>query len=191
MASPHPSQTRSFETLGIEVEGVKADVRDLKDGLIGLRAGVDETMSRFITETRSALTSLSDKIGQGKITPWATIFGAMTIVMAILAAFGSQSLAPLTADIKKMQGDIVPRDEILSRSEAANRHLLALDAQVHQLEQRRYDELLKTVERLTTESNAWPAATIADHDARISGAVRRLERLEGPPPARSRILGDQ
>lgn len=171
----------SFATLSVEVEGVKADVRDLKDGLVGLRVSVDETMARFITETRATLSGLSDKMSQGRITPWATLIGAMTLGMGVLGAFGHQAISPLVSEIKSIREQMVPREEITFRSEAANRRLTELGNEIRQIQVRRYEELIREIARLQAENLAARAANVADRDARIGGTVRRLERIEGNP----------
>lgn len=176
--------------LAVQVDALDGDVREIKDSILGLDAKIEKAVSDLAREVRHAISTLTTQFTERQRTPWAVIFSGAAVTISVLGFVGAQALSPVQADVKALKEQIVPREEINYRALIAKERFDWVTAQINQLQARRYDNLIKSIERLSAENNQLRGQVLSDRDARIGGAVRRLERLETTNP-RARILGDQ
>lgn len=158
---------KSFETLDVQVKALEGDVRDIKTSIASLGA-----------EVRQALTNVTAQFSQQQKTPWLAIGSVGALVITVLAFIGQQTLNPLQSDIKTMKEELVPRvehnyreaaatarfskideqlfpkDEALFRYSVNDKRLTQLEQDFRLSQQRRYDELTKSVDRLESENRA-------------------------------------
>jgi hypothetical protein len=156
---------KSFETLDVQVKALEGDVRDIKTSIASLGA-----------EVRQALTNVTSQFAQQQRTPWLTIGSVGALVITVLGFLGQQTLSPLQSDIKMMKEELVPRvehnyreaaatarfskideqlfpkDEALFRYSVNDKRLTQLEQDFRLTQQRRYDEMTKTIERLDSEN---------------------------------------
>lgn len=156
---------KSFDTLDVQVKALEGDVRDIKTSITSLGA-----------EVRQALTNVTAQFASQQRTPWLAIGSIGAVVITILAFIGQQTLNPLQSDIKMMKEELVPRvehnyreaaasarfskleeqsfpkDEAIFRYSVNDKRLTQLEADFRVMQQRRYDELTKTIERLESET---------------------------------------
>jgi hypothetical protein len=119
--------------LGVQVESLETDVRDLKDSVVGLDAKIDKAVSSLAHEVRTLVAGLSAQLNDRQRTPWVAIFAGASLAVSVLMLFGSQALSPIQSDIKQLKSDIVPRVELEHR-------FGAVETTVERIRQERYDE---------------------------------------------------
>lgn len=151
--SPHnPTQHQSFETLDIQVRGLEGDVRELKDGIAGLDAKIDKSIASLAHEVRSAVTALTNQFTERQRTPWGVLISAAGFMVAVLGVFGTQALSPMLADIKSLKEQTFPREEAIFRYGINNQRLNAIESDIRLIQQRRYDEIAKELDRSDREN---------------------------------------
>lgn len=132
---------KSFETLDVQVKALEGDVRDIKTSITNL-AG----------EVRSALAAVSSQFALTQRTPWMSIGSVGALIIAVLSFIGSQALNPLQSDIKTLKEEIVPRVEHNYRQDATNRLFEDINKRLELTQNRKYEELTKTIDRLESEN---------------------------------------
>jgi hypothetical protein len=151
MSVAKPTQNQSFETLDVQVRGLETDVRDLKDSVVGLNAKFDQAISSISHEVRTAIAGLTNQFTERQRTPWSPLIAGAGFLVTVLVIFGSQALSPMQADIKSLKEEIVPRVEHNYRTELQNERFARIDRQLEQIQTRRYDELMKSHDRIDSE----------------------------------------
>lgn len=149
-----------YAALGIKVESLEGDVREVKDSILGLDAKIEKSISSLAHEVRASITAISNQFTESQRaaadrqrTPWGVLISGAMAIVAVLGIVGSQALTPLQTDIKALKEQIVPREEINFRSEVANRRFSAIEADITRIEQREYDRLQGTIRDLTLENH--------------------------------------
>lgn len=107
------SQRRSsldseFSALSQQVVGLENDYRDLKLVVVNLDKKIE-----------TAFTALSAKIDQRNVTPWASIWTALGVLLAGMTTIGWLALQPINAAIERGRADLWT--EINGRNEADRR----------------------------------------------------------------------
>lgn len=131
---------KSFETLDVQVKALEGDVRDIKTSIASLGA-----------EVRQALANVTSQFAERQRTPWSPLIAGAGFLVTVLVLFGSQALSPMLADIKSLKEEIVPRVEHNYRADLQNERFKQVERAVEQIQGRRYDELLKSHDRIDME----------------------------------------
>lgn len=142
-----------YAALGIKVEALEGDVREVKDSLLGLNSKFDNAVTSLSQEFRSAISALSNQFSERQRTPWGVLISGAMALVVVLGIVGSQAMSPLQADLKALKEQIVPREEINYRAEVANRRWTAIEAGIDQIQRRRNDELHDEIRRLQGDLN--------------------------------------
>lgn len=150
MVAADPS--KSFETLDVQIRGLDADVRDLKDGFAGLDAKIDKSIASLAHEFRTAVSSLSNQFTERQRTPWGVLISAAMAIVGVLAIVGSQAMAPLQQEIKYLKDNSFPREEAVFRYGINDKRLNGLEAARLVAQERRFNELIRQIERLETDN---------------------------------------
>jgi hypothetical protein len=140
--------------------------------------GVKDDLHSLSTRFDSGFTLLSQKIDNLRTPQYSLVVSVVGLGMMVLVAIGGFAYWP----IRETQSDL--KDSIRALSQGV-------------VYQRRYDsgqvEVIRQFEELKREkaTKETMAAIIADRDNRMSGIVRRLERLESATSGRTpRAKGD-
>lgn len=144
-------------TLQVRVETLDTDLREVKDSILGLDAKIEKAVTDLAREMRAAVASLATQFSERQRTPWGVIYTGIGVLVAVLGFVGGQALAPMQSDIKVLKEQIVPRDEINYRTTVAVQRFETMSRNIDQIQTRRYDELMKQVERLSSENGALKA----------------------------------
>lgn len=140
MAASRTSTFANVTALGVQVQALEGDVRELKDSVLGLDGKIDNAVSSLAQEFRTAVGGLSTQLHERQRTPWLIVFAGVSAVITVLGLFGSQALSPLQADIKQIKDQLVPRVEHDYRDHVMNDRFAAIDAELARIHQERYDE---------------------------------------------------
>ena len=151
MSVAKPTQNQSFETLDVQVKGLETDVRDLKDSVVGLNAKFDQAIASISHEVRSAISGLTNQFTERQRTPWAILIPGAGFIVVVLGLFGSQAISPIVADIKSLKDNAFPREEAVFRYGINNQRLTSVEGDIRQIQGRRYEELVKEIDRLRAE----------------------------------------
>jgi hypothetical protein len=143
-----------YSALGVKVEALEADFREVKDSILSLDAKIDKSISSLAHEVRSAITALSGQLTERQRTPWGVLISGAGFIVLVLGIFGGQALSPIQSDIKSIKDEMVPRAEINARSAMTERRFTTMESAVEQIQRRRYDELIRTIERLQNDLRA-------------------------------------
>lgn len=154
---------KSFETLDVQVKALEGDVRDIKTSIAGLGNEVRQAMasitSQFTqqieatnTKFASQMASLTTQFAQQQRTPWGSIGSVGGAVLALIGFMVFQTITPMQTDIKTLKEEIVPRVEHNYRQEATNRQFDEIERRLEQGQNRKYDEMSKTIDRLDSEN---------------------------------------
>lgn len=139
-------------TLNVRVDAIDSDLREVKDSILGLDAKIEKAITDLAREMRTAVASLATQFSERQRTPWGVIYTGIGVLVAVLGFVGGQALSPMHADIKALKEQIVPRDEINYRTTVAVQRFETMSRTIDQIQTRRYDELIKQVERLAIEN---------------------------------------
>jgi len=150
----HDSVEAAYVALGVRVGAVERDIGEVNDRLLGLDTKIDKGIAGLASEFRSSLSSLTTQLSERNRTPWAVLIAAAGFIVAVLGTVGSQALAPVRDNVKTLQDQIVPREEINYRSTANDKRLSAIEADIRLSEQRRYDLMIRNIDRLENENRA-------------------------------------
>ena len=148
-----PVKPMDYAALGIKVEALEGDVREVKDSILGLDAKIEKSISSLSHEVRSAIATLSSQFAERQRTPWGVLISAAGFIVLVLGLFGGQALAPLQSDLKSIKEQIVPREEINYRAEVTNRRFRSLEKLADLLMERRYQEFRDDIRKLQEENN--------------------------------------
>lgn len=145
----------SYVALDVRVRGVERDIGEVNDRLLGLDTKIDKGIAGLANEFRSSLATLTTQLSERNRTPWAVLIAAASLIIGALGIVGSQALAPVVSSVKTLQENIVPREEINYRSLANDKRLTAIESDIRQIEQRRYDMMLRNLDRLENENRSF------------------------------------
>ena len=106
------AQLHDVSALGVKVQGLEIDVRDLKVGITAIAA-----------EMRTSFNSLSIALNERNRTPWVSILSGAGVVVTTMAFIGTLALAPIQRDIATLQNQQVPRVELDKRGAALDQRL--------------------------------------------------------------------
>lgn len=132
---------KSFETLDVQVKALEGDVRDIKTSIASLGA-----------EVRQALTNVTSQFAMQQRTPWVAIGSVLSVVLMLAGFMAYQTLDPIHADIKSLKDIIVPRAELTMRADLNNRRLSEIETTLRVLDQRKYEEMVREMDRLRTKN---------------------------------------
>lgn len=141
MAMTQPVKPMDYAALGIKVEALEGDVREVKDSIAGLDAKIDKAVTSLAHEVRTAISTLSGQFAERQRTPWGVLISGAGFIVLVLGGFGSQALSPILSDIKSVKTQIVPREEINYRAQVTERRLVSIEADIVRMERQRYDEM--------------------------------------------------
>jgi len=134
--------------LGVKVEALDSDIREVKDSILGLDVKIENAVSGLSREVRSAVDSLRTQFAERQRTPWVAISGVAAVLVTIAGFIASQALTPLITDIKYLKENSFPREEAVFRYGINNQRLGAVENDIRQIQSRRYDEIMKNLDRL-------------------------------------------
>jgi hypothetical protein len=97
----------TVSALSVKVDGIEADVRDLKGNVDSIDVKLDRAVASLGAEFRLQLGNLSKDIADRQRTPWAVIWTAIGVMLTIVAVFGSQALSPISRDIEALKQNSV------------------------------------------------------------------------------------
>lgn len=148
-----PPNTMDYAALGIKVEALEGDVREVKNSILGLDAKIEKSITSLAHEVRASNATLSSQFAERQRTPWTVLISGAGFIVAVLGVFGSQALSPIQGDIKTLKEQFVSREEINFRSESNNRRMLSLETLEENLQRRRYEETREEIRRLQGEND--------------------------------------
>src|ERR1700749_3217577 len=68
-------------------------------------ASLEQTFQSFANNITAQISALSTKLDERSRTPWATIFAAMSVVLAVVIAGGQLAKAPIDQSIARLERD--------------------------------------------------------------------------------------
>lgn len=142
---------KPMDALGIKVETLEGDVREVKDSILGLETKIEKGISDLAREVRASISALSNQFAERQRTPWGVLISGAGFLVAVLGIYGSQALAPIQADVKHVKETMVPRAEVEFRSLVQRERFERVERSIEQIQSRRYDELMKSHEQLQNE----------------------------------------
>lgn len=83
------------------VRSLDQDYQDLRKSFGGLENRVEIQHTAVLSKIDSIVTSLNAKLEARSITPWPTIWGGMSLAVAILIALGTAFYVPIQRDIER------------------------------------------------------------------------------------------
>ena len=88
MADP----TRSYDSLDLKIAAYTERQNSL-----------EQAFNNFTTQVTSEISKLATKLDERSRTPWATIFSAMGVLLAVMAALGGLTISPLNQAIARLE----------------------------------------------------------------------------------------
>lgn len=140
-----------YAALGIKVEALEGDVREVKDSILGLDAKIEKSIAGLAHEVRTSLATLSGQFNDRQRTPWAVLISGAGFLVMVLGVYGHQALSPIQAEINNLKAQSVPRAEIEVRTVRASSRFDNLERDVRGLEYDRITDLRRTIEKLERE----------------------------------------
>lgn len=141
-------------TLGIKVEALETDVREIKDAVGALDAKVAQEIGNLGHELRDAIGSIASQFTERSKTPWITLISAAGLIVTVMGFIGHQSLDPISADVRELKQQMVPRAEIEVRSKLFDKRIEGIEASVLDIQKSRIDQLQRLNDRLEVENRA-------------------------------------
>lgn len=151
MAARQSASMAETTALGVKVEALDTDIREVKDSILGLDTKIENAVSGLSREVRSAVDSLRTQFAERQRTPWVAVSGVAAVLVTIAGFIASQALSPLGVDIKAIKEVIVPRVEHDYRQAVINERFREIDQKIDQIQTRRYEELMKSHDRIDAE----------------------------------------
>lgn len=145
---------KSFETLDVQVKALEGDVRDIKTGMASLGAEIRQALASVSSQFTQQMAAVTSQVAQQQRTPWGSIGSVGAVIMTIIGFMVFQTITPLQADIKILKEEIVPRVEHNYRQDTTNRSIDNVNKRLDEIQNRKYDDMTKTIDRLETENRA-------------------------------------
>jgi TorA maturation chaperone TorD len=113
-AAKHSGWEADFAALSQQVSSLESDYRDIKIAVVNLDKKIDDSFAR-----------LSMKIDSRNVTPWASIWTALGVLLAGMTTVGYLALQPMQTSISQLHYGL--EKEISKRNDEDHQLLTKLD----------------------------------------------------------------
>jgi hypothetical protein len=161
------------DTVAVEVEVLKNDVGEIKSSLSSLYSKIDRSVGELGSEMRRAIDVLSSQINERSKTPWAVIWGGLSVIILLMGFIANQALSPIMSDIHSLKDNIVTRTEHETRWASNEIRLKGDEQALLQIQDRRYAEATKQSDRLAEENKEIRVAHLRDMQDQINKVFAR------------------
>lgn len=168
----------NYATLGVKVNVLQTEMTEVKT-TVGLLSGkIDTAVGDLGREMRRAIEALGSNINERSRTPWAVIWAGLSVLIVLMGFIANQTLAPITTELATLRSTSVPRSEHLVRDENMNRRLNELEDHARRVDERRYIEVTKQLDRLLDQNSNSEQLHLKDMQDQINkGFARNHEEL--------------
>lgn len=141
MNEPVSEPATLVATINERVRSLDRDYQDLSKSFGNLESRVEAQHTAVLSKIDSIVTSLNTKLESRSITPWPTIWGGMSVMVAILIALGTAFYVPIQRDIDRQSS---MNEALRLRSYTDNARIAKIEQAVEDHE-KRYNNLSQRV----------------------------------------------